>query len=122
MVVAALVFSIAVAPAQVQTQTQAQLAGLTVAQARHVTIEGKDGIEVTFDQVSAGRLLLFTRGAVGRHMIFYAGGSRLAAVRLLDPIENGNVLLTGDLNASVAKQLFAPGAIVGVELDGHRLD
>jgi hypothetical protein len=49
----------------VSQATKTRLAGLVVVLETHVTIEGKDGIEITFDKASAERLLLLTNCAVG---------------------------------------------------------
>jgi hypothetical protein len=94
-----------------------QVSGLVVAGTRRTTVEGTDGIEITFDQASAERLLRFTHDAVGRRMIFFLNRKKLATLRLLDRIEDGNVLLTGDLDSEAVNQLFSGGAVMDVAFE-----
>jgi hypothetical protein len=94
-----------------------QVSGLVVVEARRTTVEGTDGIEITFDKASAERLLQFTHDAVGRRMIFFLNRRKLATLRLLDPIKDGNVVLTGDLDRAAVDKLFSGSAVIDVELE-----
>jgi hypothetical protein len=94
----------------------AKVAGLVVVEVKPTMIEGKNGIEVTLDKSSAERLLRFSHGAVGKHMTFFVNQKKLATLRLLDPIENGNVLFTGDLDTAAVEDLFASGAVIDAVL------
>jgi hypothetical protein len=94
-----------------------RVSGLVVTGARRRTVEGKDGIEITFNRTSAERLLGFTHGTVGRRMIFFLNRKKIATLRLLDPIEDGNVLLTGDLDSTLVNRLFSGGAVIDVALE-----
>jgi hypothetical protein len=89
-----------------------RLDGLRVLAARRVTVEGKEGIEVDFDAQSAERLVHFTVGVVGRRVAVMVLGRRLATLRLLDPLKDGQILLTGGLDQEAADALFAHGATV----------
>jgi hypothetical protein len=98
--------------AQDNASTRLRLEGLRIVAARHVTVEGKSGIEIDFDGDSAKRLLQFTIGAVGRRATLIVNGQRLATLRLLDPLTDGRILLSGELDHEAADTLFAPGASV----------
>lgn len=94
-----------------------RLEGLRVVAARRVTVEGKQGIEVNLDALSAVRLLHFTVGGVGRRLTIMVRGRRLATLRLLDPLRDEHILLTGDLDSEVADVLCAPNAMVEVAIE-----
>jgi hypothetical protein len=98
--------------AQSSTSTGLRLDGLRVVTARRVTVEGKQGIEVNFDAESAKLLQQFTIGAIGRHATLFLNGRRLGTLRLLDPLTDGQILLSGDLNHATVDALFAPDAII----------
>jgi preprotein translocase subunit SecD len=76
-------------------QLPAQLSGLQIVKAERTIVEGKSGIEITFDEPSAERFRRFTSNAVGRRMVFFVNQRSLATLRLLDPLTKGNVLLNG---------------------------
>jgi hypothetical protein len=110
----------AAVPSLAQSSTSGaanRLDGLRVVAARRVTVEGEQGIEVNFDALSAERLLHFTVGGVGRRVTIMVRGRRLATLRLLDPLKDGHILLTGDLDSEVADMLFAPNATVEVAIE-----
>jgi hypothetical protein len=99
------------------TPRPAELTGLQIAKAERTTIEGKNGIEVTFDSLSAERLRQFTSDAVGRRMVVSVNQRRLAALRLLDPIVEGKILLTGDFDRLAREALFSAGAVLNLEIE-----
>jgi hypothetical protein len=80
-------------------------------------VEGKNGIEITFDKPSAERLRQFTIGAVGQRMTIFVNQRKLATLRLLDPLVDGQVLVTGHLDSKAAEGLFSPGAVVDLEIE-----
>jgi hypothetical protein len=92
-----------------------RLGGLRVVAARRVTVEGKGGIEVDFDTRSAEQLVHFTAGAVGQRVTVMVQGRKLATLRLLDPLKDGRILLTGDLDQEAVERL-APKAAVDLVL------
>jgi hypothetical protein len=89
-----------------------RLDGLRITAARHVTVEGKQGIEVDFNAESAERLRRFTANAVGRRATLNVNGRKLGTLRLLDPLTDGQILLSGDLDHEAVDALFAPDASV----------
>jgi hypothetical protein len=50
-------------------------------------------------------------------MIFYLNRKKLATLRQLDPIEDGNVLMTGDLDGEAVNRLFSGGAAIDVAFE-----
>jgi hypothetical protein len=115
LVTAAAVAAMPCSPAR--AQDKARLVALQIATAARVVVEGQNGIEVTFDQPSAERLRNFTRDAVGHHFAVFVDDRRLATLRLLDPIVDGNILLTGDLDKASSEMLFSPHAAVRLDLE-----
>jgi hypothetical protein len=99
------------------TPRPAELTGLQIAKAERTIIEGKNGVEVTFDSLSAERLRQFTSDAVGRRMVVSVNQRRLAALRLLDPIVEGKILLTGDFDRLAREALFSAGAVLNLEIE-----
>ncbi len=94
-----------------------QLIGLKAVQAQRTVVEGKDGIEIIFDEPSAERLLRFTNGAAGRRIVFFVNRRKLATLRLLDPLKEGSVLLTGDLDSLAIDELFSTRASIDLALE-----
>jgi hypothetical protein len=95
----------------------AELTGLQIAKTERVIVEAKNGIEITFDEVSAERFRKFTSDAVGRRMIVSVNQRRLATLRLLDPIVEGKILLTGDLDSLATEALFSAGAVLNLKIE-----
>jgi hypothetical protein len=91
-----------------------ELTGLVVAKVEKTIVEGQNGIEITFDKASAERLRQFTDGSVGRILEFAVDGKKLIQLRLIDPLTDGNVLLTGHIDNTL---LISPSATVSVELE-----
>jgi hypothetical protein len=113
----AMIAAVAPLPPTRAQVVNAKLSGLMIVEAERKSIEGKSGIEITFDKPSADRLLRFTRDAVGRHIVFIVNQRKLASLRLLDPIVDGRILLTGDLDAASREALFSAGATIDLELE-----
>jgi hypothetical protein len=117
-----LVFIVAIAIAQFSPlraqdrQQPTKLGDLRVAQAKRTTVEGKSGIEITFDRPSADRVRRFTGEAVGRSIIVEVNHRALSKLRVLDPIADGNILLTGDLDSEASEALFSRGATVNLKV------
>jgi hypothetical protein len=103
--------------AQGRTSTASRLEGLRVVAARRVTVEGKSAIEVNFDAESAKRLLQFSVGAVGQRAALLVNGRKLATLRLLDPLTEGHILLSGELDREAAETLFVPRASVDLVIE-----
>jgi len=99
------------------TACQARIVGLVVLKVERTTVEGQSGIEVSFDKLSAERLREFTSGAIGKRITFIVNQRKLATLRLLDPLTDGNVLLTGPLDDLAVEALFARGALVDLEVE-----
>jgi len=118
-----LIFTIALAIAQLSSvraqdsQQPAELKDLRVAQAKPTTVEGKNGIEIRFDGPSADRVRQFTSRAVGRSIIVLVNQRMLAKLRVLDPIEDGNILLTGDFDSEVGEALSSGGAMLDLKIE-----
>ena len=74
-------------------------------------------LEVTFDSLSAERLRQFTSDAVGRRIVVSVNQRRLATLRLLDPIVEGRILLTGDFDGFATEALFSAGAVLNLEVE-----
>ncbi|MGO9544777.1 MAG: hypothetical protein ACLPPF_08285 [Rhodomicrobium sp.] len=94
-----------------------QLTGLLALEAKRTIVESKNGIEVIFDKPSGERLLRFTNDAAGRRMIVFVNHKKLATLRLLDPIKEGKVLLTGDLDRLAIDELLSGGATIDLALE-----
>jgi hypothetical protein len=95
-----------------------QILGLHVAQAQRTSIEGRDGINITFDKSSAERVRQFTRDVVGRRVVVFVNQRRLATLHLLDPITGEGLLLTGDALDGVATQaLFSCDSVVDLAVE-----
>jgi hypothetical protein len=99
------------------TPRPAELTGLQIAKTERTIVEGKNGIEVTFDSLSAERLRQFTSDAVGRRIVVSVNQRRLATLRLLDPIVEGRILLTGDFDGFATEALFSAGAVLNLEVE-----
>jgi hypothetical protein len=99
------------------TPRPAELTGLQIVKAERTIVEGKNGIEVTFDRLTAERLRQFTSDAVGRRMVVSVNQRRLATLRLLDPIVEGKILLTGDFDRLASEALFSAGAVLNLEIE-----
>jgi hypothetical protein len=95
----------------------ARVTGLLVVRAEKTVVDGKNGINVTFDEPSAERLRQFTRSATGLRAVFVVNQVKLATLRVLGPILYGKVLLTGDPDNQAAEALLAPGAVVDLQLE-----
>jgi preprotein translocase subunit SecD len=91
-----------------------ELTGLVVAKVEETTVQGQNGIEITFDKASAERLRQFTNGKVGRSLEFVVDQKRLVTLRLIDPLTDGNILLTGQMDNAA---LISSGATVTVKLE-----
>ena len=91
-----------------------ELTGLVVAKVEETTVQGQNGIEITFDKASAERLYQFTNGKVGRSLEFVVDQKRLVTLRLIDPLTDGNILLTGQIDNAA---LISSGANVTVKLE-----
>jgi hypothetical protein len=115
-VVAAVVAQFAQLRAQ-DTPRPAELAGLLIVKTERTIVEGKNGIEITFDSHSAERLRQFTSDAVGRRIVVSVNQRRLATLRLLDPIVEGRILLTGDFDGFATEALFSPAAVLNLEIE-----
>ncbi len=94
-----------------------RLADLTVAKAERMVFEGRNGIKITFDGPSADRLRQFTHDLVGRRIVVLVNQRRLATARLLAPIVNGDIVLTGDLDDLASEALFSAGAVLTMEIE-----
>lgn len=94
-----------------------ELADLTVAKAERMVFEGRNGIKITFDGPSADRLRQFTHDLVGRRIVVLVNQRRLATARLLAPIVNGDIVLTGDLDDLASEALFSAGAVLTMEIE-----
>ncbi len=94
-----------------------QITGLRAVQVKRTVVEDKAGIEVTFDKPSAERVLSFTTDAVGRRIAFFVNQRKLATLRLLDPIKEGNILLTGVLDSVASEALFSAGAVIDIAFE-----
>jgi hypothetical protein len=99
------------------TPLPAELNGLQIANAEQTVVEGKNGIGITFDSASAEQLRQFTSNAVGYRIVVFVNQRRLATLRLLDPIVEGKILLTGDLDKLAKEALFVAGAIVDLKIE-----
>jgi hypothetical protein len=97
-----------------ETVHPTELTGLIVTKVERTVVEGQDGIEVTFDKASAERLRAFTSGGVGRSLEFVVDQKKLVTLRLIDPLTDGNVLLTGHIDNA---GLISSGATVTVKLE-----
>lgn len=86
-------------------------------EAKRTTFEGKNGIIVTFDKPSGERLLQFTTDAAGRRMIVSVNHRKLATARLLDPIKEGKMMLTGGLDRLAIEALLSGGATIDLVLE-----
>jgi hypothetical protein len=91
-----------------------ELTGLVVAKVERTIVEGQNGIEITFDKASAERLRQFTNGGVGQSLQFFVDQKKLAMLRLIDPLADGNVLLTGRIDNAA---LISSGASVTVKFE-----
>ena len=99
-------------PVRAQHQSQpTELTGLIITKIERTRVEGQDGIEITFDARSAERLREFTSGGIGRTLEFVVDQKKLATLRVIDPLTDGNVLLTGQVDAA----LISPSATVSVK-------
>ena len=104
-----------IVPARAQDgDRRGELTGLVVAKVERTAVEGQNGIEITFDKTSAEQLRQFTTGSVGRILEFVVDGKKLARLRLIDPLTDGNVLLTGRIDNGV---LISPSTAVSVKLE-----
>jgi hypothetical protein len=101
------------------TPRPAELTGLQIVKAERTIVEGKNGIEVTFDSLSAERLRQFASDAVGRRMVVSVNQRRLATLRLLDPIVDGKILLIGDFDRLARDALFSAGAVLNLEIEQY---
>jgi hypothetical protein len=99
------------------TARPVELTRLQIAKAERTIVEGKNGIGITFDSLSAERLRQFTSDAVGRRIVVSVNQRRLATLRLLDPIVEGGILLTGDFDSFATEALFSPGAVLDLEIE-----
>jgi hypothetical protein len=99
------------------TPRRVELTGLQIAKAERTIVEGKNGIEITFDSLSAERLRQFTSDAVGRRIVVSVNQRRLGTLRLLDPLVEGKILLTGDLDSLAREALFSAGAVLNLEIE-----
>jgi preprotein translocase subunit SecD len=99
------------------TPRPAGLTGLHITKAERTIVEGKNGIDVTFDSLSAERLRQFTSDAVGRRMVVSVDQRRLATLRLLDPIVEGKILLTGNFDRLAREALLSTGAVLDLEIE-----
>ena len=113
----ALVQSTMTAPHAQDRAQPMQLTGLAVVKVEKTSVEGQDGVLITFDKPSAERLRQFTSGLVGERIVFIVNQRRLATLRVLDPLADGNVLLTGQLDPVAVESLFLGGAVVNLEVN-----
>jgi hypothetical protein len=112
LVTIALIFII---PVRAQDRAQpTELTGLVVAKVERTIAEGQNGIEITFDKASAERLRQFANGGVGRNLQFVVDQKKLATLRLIDPLIDGNVLLAGQIDNPA---LISSGANVTVKFE-----
>ncbi|MGO9545750.1 MAG: hypothetical protein ACLPPF_13280 [Rhodomicrobium sp.] len=100
-----------------QSSAQLRPTQLTGLVAERTIIEGKDGIDLTFDKPSAGRLLRFTNDAVGRRVTVFVNHRKLGTLLVRAPIKDGKAQLTGDLDSGAGDALFSPGAVIDLALE-----
>jgi hypothetical protein len=94
-----------------------RLTGLLVTKAQRTMADGKNGIEITFDNPSAERVRQFTSGAAALRVTVSVNQSKLGTLRLLGPLVDGNLLVTGQLDSQAVERLFSPDALVDLEIE-----
>jgi hypothetical protein len=104
-------------PLRAQSPRPNELTDLRIAKAERTVVEGKSGIQITFDTASAERVRQFTSGAVGSRVIVFFNKRRLASLRVLDPITDGNILLTGELGSDASEALPSATDLLSLEID-----
>ncbi|MGA8498479.1 MAG: hypothetical protein WB764_23545 [Xanthobacteraceae bacterium] len=95
-----------------------QLLGLHIIEVKQIQSDHGTAVLLSFDEPSSVRLRQFTSQVVGRRIVFFANGKKIANLTLREAITEGKAQLTGKLDQSVLRTLSAsPGPVIDLKAE-----